>query len=835
MGQHKGPSERRNRSSNSCSVQRQTTGSTPGKRSLVDQVYGQGNSPLAQAATGAPSVQAKALQLQPAPTTPPPAAHPFKAKLEDFKARRGAIRKQLDTKQTTPLTFTTTVVGIYSNDVFKNWEPWRKDAEAIGDKASALKTEIMNSLVDAKLDLDKPDEKQMEDEALSVAEQAGFVFIDATRTLLPSTSIVTVIERVDGVVFTTTATYTMDLQTWLDQVKSDYEAASKAKAAGSSAAPSPDGTTGSSTVDSPAPMATTSAPSGDRTPVQLAAAGGWSGPADPARIADAGVVGPAHKLPHLDTIQRAFGRFDVSGVEAHSGPQAQSATQALNAAAYATGNKVAFDSSSPSLHTAAHEAAHVVQQRGGVSLRADGVGEQGDAYEQHADRVADAVVRGESAEALLEGGAGRGGASPAGVQRKERSEVPRDKAEEDDKKEESTGDIDAILRAGKKEREEKPDATMTMIRGASIGYRILRTFLPEVYKTFWVSGVGGKPNGTGIKLIREGEKSVSMEVGRDFILACDEAHLQDRVAEVSGAFQAIAVSNKGAGSSSAVNNSKPIDYVEAVREGGTLFASKAGFGLTAGNKDGADAADGYDARYWSESGRSITAIVEPYLAMDQMVQHLGELVPTKDGRMTKWHFDCFEGMDVVRKYAEWRTSSREEFNKKNSPLRLGFMSYLFDGSAKDLEQPIHTDGKHGKPYTLGEEKAKVVGGTVTFEREKVPVGKTIDELLAAAPPGSWICFTNADVTARLAKHAKDVAAGKQIKPEDQELIDRITPWNNENALKLGPDQYSAFPFGIVDGNTIKRGMAEIVFRPNAVPSGYIEKNIYISVIANRKP
>ena len=66
------------------------------------------------------------------------------------------------------------------------------------------------------------------------------------------------------------------------------------------------------------------------------------------------------------------------------------------------------------LHIAAHEAAHVVQQRGGVQLKG-GVGEVGDAYEQHADQVADAVVQGKSAEALLDPYAG--GAGQAGLQR----------------------------------------------------------------------------------------------------------------------------------------------------------------------------------------------------------------------------------------------------------------------------------------------------------------------------------------------------------------------------------------------------------------------------------
>ena len=56
----------------------------------------------------------------------------------------------------------------------------------------------------------------------------------------------------------------------------------------------------------------------------------------------------------------------------------------------------------PDLWLAAHEAAHVVQQRGGVSL-SGGVGRAGDPYERQADTVADRVVSGRPAHDLLAG------------------------------------------------------------------------------------------------------------------------------------------------------------------------------------------------------------------------------------------------------------------------------------------------------------------------------------------------------------------------------------------------------------------------------------------------
>jgi len=132
------------------------------------------------------------------------------------------------------------------------------------------------------------------------------------------------------------------------------------------------------------------------------------------RQAEIGTRGGGGKLPHFDQIQAAFGAHDLSGVRAHTGADASAATDAMGAEAYATGSDLAF-SGAPSLYVAAHEAAHVVQQQGGVHLKG-GVGESGDRYERQANDVASAVVRGESAEPLLDQLAGSGGGAEAPVQ-----------------------------------------------------------------------------------------------------------------------------------------------------------------------------------------------------------------------------------------------------------------------------------------------------------------------------------------------------------------------------------------------------------------------------------
>lgn len=143
-------------------------------------------------------------------------------------------------------------------------------------------------------------------------------------------------------------------------------------------------------------------------------------------VAERGAASPAQTLPFAEQIQSAFGSHDISGVRAHTGPEAEESTSTLNAAAFAMGEDVVFGDT-PDLFTAAHEAAHTVCQSSGVAPDS-GVGAAGDEHEQLADAVASRVVAGESAADLLDQAAGpgrSGGAAPA-VQRRElpEKEVP---------------------------------------------------------------------------------------------------------------------------------------------------------------------------------------------------------------------------------------------------------------------------------------------------------------------------------------------------------------------------------------------------------------------------
>ncbi|MFP2895386.1 DUF4157 domain-containing protein [Corallococcus sp. 4LFB] len=113
-----------------------------------------------------------------------------------------------------------------------------------------------------------------------------------------------------------------------------------------------------------------------------------------------GIQTPSMRLPFLEKFQPLFGRYDLSQVRAHVGPEATATATAMNARAYCTGAHVVF-AGTPDPRTAAHEAAHVVQQRAGVRLPGGG-GQVEDMYEQHAGAVADRVASGQSAEGLLQ-------------------------------------------------------------------------------------------------------------------------------------------------------------------------------------------------------------------------------------------------------------------------------------------------------------------------------------------------------------------------------------------------------------------------------------------------
>jgi hypothetical protein len=158
------------------------------------------------------------------------------------------------------------------------------------------------------------------------------------------------------------------------------------------------------------------APTDERQVQQREQAGPPPRPATVRALGRRGLETASAPLPHLERIQAAFGRHDVSGVRTQVGGEAGAASGRMGALAYTSGQRIGF-ASPPDVRLAAHEAAHVVQQRVGVKLDG-GVGRAGDGYERRADEVGEAVAQGRSAEALLDEGAGGAVDPEHGVQMK---------------------------------------------------------------------------------------------------------------------------------------------------------------------------------------------------------------------------------------------------------------------------------------------------------------------------------------------------------------------------------------------------------------------------------
>jgi hypothetical protein len=123
--------------------------------------------------------------------------------------------------------------------------------------------------------------------------------------------------------------------------------------------------------------------------------------------------GGGHALDSLvrRQMESAFGA-DFSGVRVHTGTEADTLNQTLNARAFTTGNDIFFrqgeysPGSSGGRELLAHELTHVVQQHGGLQHNLK-IGQPGDMYEREADKVAQSIIQQERQVTTLERTQGR--------------------------------------------------------------------------------------------------------------------------------------------------------------------------------------------------------------------------------------------------------------------------------------------------------------------------------------------------------------------------------------------------------------------------------------------
>jgi hypothetical protein len=171
-----------------------------------------------------------------------------------------------------------------------------------------------------------------------------------------------------------------------------------------------------------------------------------------------GVADAGRPLPHLDRIQSSFGRHDVGGTRVAVGGAAAKANQRMGSLAYTAGHHVGF-ADEPDVRLAAHEAAHVVQQRSGAKLPG-GVGRPGDAYEQQADQVAEITARGGSAEHILDRQISTGETASPVVQHRLATSAERifEPPSMPDSKEAAVGGAGESLKKGAEPKAKAPDS-----------------------------------------------------------------------------------------------------------------------------------------------------------------------------------------------------------------------------------------------------------------------------------------------------------------------------------------------------------------------------------------
>jgi hypothetical protein len=139
------------------------------------------------------------------------------------------------------------------------------------------------------------------------------------------------------------------------------------------------------------------APETDGAMVHLSSDGSSPEIEDPGAQFAAATTGASTGVPYRAEMEAAFGE-DFSSVRSTTGRAAD--LEGLGANAAASGESIAFGSSSPDKHTVAHELTHVVQERqsggGGAPMAKSTVSQVGDASEREADAVADQVLAGEA-------------------------------------------------------------------------------------------------------------------------------------------------------------------------------------------------------------------------------------------------------------------------------------------------------------------------------------------------------------------------------------------------------------------------------------------------------
>jgi hypothetical protein len=209
---------------------------------------------------------------------------------------------------------------------------------------------------------------------------------------------------------------------------------------------------------------------------------------------------------------------DFGNVRVHTDARAVESARAVNALAYAIGPNIVLQpdhyepASVEGKKLLAHELTHVLQQ-----TSAGGTHASEEAAEKEANRNA-ATSEGNSNFAVEI-------AAPGKL-------LQRQPATEDAGPAAALTDVEKAVRAAERARREPTNATMMMIRGSEIVYRLIHEFLPDYDSK--ISGVSYRASLKEVD-VQAANGTISITVGNDFILGMDQKTVELRALDLGRA------------------------------------------------------------------------------------------------------------------------------------------------------------------------------------------------------------------------------------------------------------------------------------------------------------
>lgn len=472
------------------------------------------------------------------------------------------------------------------------------------------------------------------------------------------------------------------------------------------------------------------------------------------RLLNIGDYGGQPLSPQLEAEMTKAFNTDFSRVRVHRDPFAHRAAHSLDAEAFTIGEDIYLGADAPNSESTAgqsliaHELAHVTQQRRASSLT-PAVSRASDPSELAADRAAHSALQGEPA-AIAAGGA------PPAIQRQPRRSGFR---ESEEPTEEDLSDPMEFIAKQLRRRFSDPDDPRLAQRRSWLN----RAF--DLLESDVAKGLLGR-------LTKKDPTGDEVAEGFHRLHEVTQKELLDILRRKIGQGET---------------------YQKKLQEAIKLLSGVA-FGRCEGAQPTPDPSDKYDKRYWEEVDITdpqtkhkqaqlvLKAGIKPSVAIDEIFANL-----------KLWSFDCAQYVQVAELYALRHSLGTKTFDSfvSGGPflLKHQFSTGLITKKMWGREKP-------GDPLTRFD--------SATSQAQET---KSVDKVLAEAPIGSRIVWTNLDTRAD------------------------NTDFKNENAIKLGADRFAAHPWGEVSRKELELRLAKAAEpKVTSADDDYVKKHIFISRI-----